>query len=92
MSKIDNIFLKIISDEKLIKAYGINPKMYRDLEAGKRTGNVYVKTIAEIVDQLNKKINEVKSDMRIRNKVGPVILDDATFQSIYKKAVSSLNK
>lgn len=92
MAKIDNLFLKIISDEQLTKAYNINPNKYRDLDAGKRAIEPSVRAIAEMVDLLNKKINDVKSDMRIRNQVGPVILDDAVFQSIYKKVVSTLSK
>ncbi len=92
MSKVDNIFLKIISDERLISTFDIVPSKYRSLDDGKRALNPYVKAIAEIVDQLNKKISEAKSDMRIRNKVGPVVLDEVDFQPIYKKVLSILSK
>ncbi len=92
MSKVDNIFLKIISDERLISTFDIVPSKYRSLDDGKRALNPYVKAIAEIVDQLNKKISVAKSDMRIRNKVGPVVLDEVDFQPIYKKVLSILSK
>ena len=92
MSKIDNIFLKVISDEKLVNTFDIQPGKYSTLDDGKRAMNPHVRAIAEILAQLYEKINEVQSDMRIRNKVGPVVLNDADFQFIYKKVVSSLSK
>ncbi len=92
MNKVDTMFLKIISDEQLSSAFDINPSKYRDLNEGKRALNPQVKAIAELIDQLNKKINDVKSDMRIRNKVGPVVLTDTDFNSIYKKVLSMLSK
>ena len=92
MNKVDVIFLKIISDERLASTYDIEPSKYRSLDEGKRAINPHVRAIAEMVDQLNRKINEVKSDMRVRNKVGPVVLTDADFKPIYNKIVSSLSK
>ena len=92
MSKVDNMFLKIISDERLASTFDIVPSKYRSLDDGKRALNPYVKAIAEIVDLLNKNINEMKSDMRIRNKIGPVVLVDEDMAPIYKKALSLLPK
>ena len=51
--------------------------------------SIYIQQDNELIDQLNKKINDVKSDMRIRNKVGPVVLTDTDFNAIYKKVLSS---
>ena len=56
MSKVDNIFLKIISDERLISTFDIVPSKYRSLDDGKRALNPYVKAIAEIVDHLGNRI------------------------------------
>ncbi len=92
MNKVDNMFLRIISDERLASTFDIVPSKYRSLDEGKRAINPHVKAIAEMVDQLNKKINEVKSDMRVRNKVGPVVLTDSDINSIYKKVLSSLSR
>lgn len=92
MNKVDNMFLRIISDEQFASTFDINPSKYRDLNEGKRALNPQVKAIAELIDQLNKKINDVKSDMRIRNKVGPVVLTDTDFNAIYKKVLSMLSK
>ena len=92
MNKVDNMFLKIISDERFASTFDVVPLKYRSLDEGKRALNPHVKAVAEMVDQLNKKINDVKSDMRIRNKVGPVVFTEADFKPIYNKAVSSLSK
>lgn len=92
MNKVDNMFLKIISDERFASTFDVVPSKYRSLDDGKRALNPHVKAVAEMVDLLNKIINEVKSDMRIRNKVGPVMLTDSDFNSIYKKVLSTLSK
>lgn len=92
MNKVDNMFLKIISDKRLADAFDFDPSSYRSLDEGKRAVNPYVKAIAEMVDMLNKRISEIKSDMRIRNRVGPVIMNESEYQTIYKKIVSSLSK
>jgi hypothetical protein len=41
---------------------------------------------------MSKRVNEAKMDLRIRNKIGEVVLDEADFQPIYKKVVSLLTK
>ena len=92
MGKADKIFLKIINDERLASYLDIVPSKYRSLDEGKKTINPHVRAIAEIIDMLNKKINDVKSDMKVRNKVGPVLLDEACFDTIYKKVLSFLLK
>lgn len=92
MNKVDYIFLKIISDERLASTFDIIPSKYQSLNEGKKALNPYVKAIAEIVDQLNRKISEVKSDMRIRNEVGPVVLTDSDFKPIYNKVLSLFSK
>lgn len=86
------MFLKIISDERLASTFDIIPSKYPSLNEGKKALNPYVKAIAEIVDQLNRKISEVKSDMRIRNEVRPVVLTDSDFKPIYNKVLSLLSK
>lgn len=92
MSKVDNMFVKIISDKRLADTFDFEPSDYGSLNEGKRAVNPYVKAIAEMVDMLNKKVSEIKSDMGIRNRVGPVMMNESDFQTIYKKIVSSLSK
>ena len=92
MSKADNMFLRIISDERFASTFDIVPSRYESLNDGKKSLNPQVKAVAEMIHQLNMKINDVKSDMRIRNKVGPEVLTDSDFKPIYNKIVSLLSK
>ena len=92
MSKVDNIFVRIVRDEKLQRQFEYDASRYRDLAEGKRSANKYVRAIAEIIELLNLKIVEIKSDMKLKHLSGPVIMNDNDFQSIYKIVVTSLNK
>ena len=92
MSNIDNIFRRVLADEQLVREFNINAARINSVSDGKRAVNPQVKAIAEILDQLNKKISETKSDMNIRKKSGPVVLADSDFQTIYKKVVAQLSK
>lgn len=92
MSKVDNIFVRIVRDEKLQRQFEYDASRYRDLAEGKRSANKYVRAIAEIIELLNLKIVEIKSDMKLKHLSGPVIMNDNDFQAIYKMVVTSLNK
>lgn len=92
MSKVDNIFVRIVRDEKLQRQFEYDASRYRDLAEGKRSANKYVRAIAEIIELLNLKIVEIKSDMKLKHLSGPVIMNDNDFQAIYKIVVTSLNK
>lgn len=92
MSKVDNIFVRIVRDEKLQRQFEYDASRYRDLADGKRSANKYVRAIAEIIELLNLKIVEIKSDMKLKHLSGPVIMNDNDFQAIYKIVVTSLNK
>lgn len=92
MSKIDNIFLKIISDEQLANRFDIDPSKYSNIDGGKKAANKYVKAIAELIEQLNVRINNKKDEMKIRHKTGTVALSDVDFQAVYKSIVSVINK
>ena len=92
MSKVDNIFVRIVRDEKLQRQFEYDASRYRDLAEGKRSANKYVRAIAEIIELLNLKIVEIKSDMKLKHLSGPVIMNDNDFQVIYKIVVTSLNK
>jgi hypothetical protein len=92
MNTLDNLFLKVINDERLSTAFEMEPGKYSGIEEGKRSLNPYVRATAELIAQLNLSINEVKSDMRLRNKVGPVVMNESDFQPLYKKVVALLSK
>lgn len=92
MSKIDNIFLKIIGDEQLSNRFDIDPSKYRNIGEGKKAANKYVKGIAELIEQLNVRINNQRDEMKIRHITGTVVLSDVDFQAVYKSIVSVINK
>ena len=77
MSKIDNIFVKIISDEAICKEYGINdPQKYQNIAQGLKSLNGYVVAIATVLQQIDKLVEEQKMDMRIRGIQGAVVLKE----------------
>lgn len=93
MSKIDNIFNKVITDEDIVKEYNIsNPEQYTNIAQGLRSVNAYVVTIATALKSLNTIIEQEKSDMRIRHKTGSVVVKDADMKKVYKNIVTLLEK
>ena len=92
MGKVDNIFIRVVRDEKLQRQFDYDATRYRDLAEGKHSANKYVRAIAEIIELLNSKIVEIKSDMKLKHLSGSVAMNDNDFQAIYKTVVSLLNK
>ena len=93
MSKIDNIFAKVISDEAICKEYGINdPQKYQNIAQGIKSLNGYVVAIATALQQIDKLVEAEKMDMRIRRTQGVVTIKDADMKSVYKKIVTLLEK
>lgn len=93
MSKIDNIFVKVITDEEIIREYNISrPEQYTNIAQGLRSINAYVVAIATALKNLDTIIEQEKSDMRLRHKSGSVIIKDADMKSVYKKIVTLLEK
>ena len=93
MGKIDNIFVKVVTDEAIVKEYNISrPEQYTNIAQGLRSVNAYVVTIATALKQLDTLIEQEKSDMRIRHKTGSVNLKDTDLKSVYKKIITLLEK
>lgn len=92
MSKLDNIFLRIIQDEEFEDTIGNEATRVENLEDGKKSLNKHIRAIAEILDQLNKKLATVRSDMHVKGKTGNIVIDDAEYQAVYRKIVSLLSK
>ena len=65
MSKVDNIFIRVVRDEKLQRQFDYDATRYRDLAEGKRSANKYVRAIAEIIELLNSKIVALLSRLEI---------------------------
>ena len=93
MSKIDNVFAKVISDEAICKEYGINdPQKYQNVAQGLKSLNGHVVAKATALQQIDKLVEEQKMDMRIRGIQGAVVIKDTDLKSVYKKIVTLLEK
>lgn len=93
MSKIDNIFVKVITDEEFVKEYNVSrPEQYTNIAQGLRSVNTYVVAIATALKNLDTIIEQEKADMRLKHKTGSVIIKDADMKSVYKKIVTLLEK
>lgn len=91
MSKIDNIFVKVISNPQICKEYGItNPERYDNIAAGIKSPNGYVSAIATILKEVNFAYETQRQDPR--KKDAAVMLQDNDMKSIYRKVVTILEK
>lgn len=93
MSKIDNIFAKVISNPQICKEYGItDPERYDNIVSGIKSSNGYVSAIATILKEVNMAYELQRQDMAIRRKEGTPVLQDNDMKSIYRKVVAILEK
>lgn len=93
MSKIDNIFAKVISNPQLCREYGItDPERYDNIVSGIKSSNGYVSAIATILKEVNTAYELQRQDMAIRRKEGTPVLQDSDMKSIYRKVVGILEK
>lgn len=93
MSKLDNIFIKVVSNPQICNEYSItDPERYTSIAAGLKSPNGYVVAIATILKEVGTAYEKQKSDMAIRRKEGTVILQENDLRSIYRKIVSILEK
>lgn len=90
MGKIDVIFHEIISNENMVEAFDYEPSDYQTIDRGVKSRNKYVKAIANMLLQYDKKVEEVKMDMRIKNESGKVVIKENVFEAIYRKFVKDM--
>ena len=90
MAKLDTLFQEIMSDEDMMAEFGYTPADYASIERGSKSRNKYVKAIANMLLQYDKKVEEVRMDMRIKNTTGKVVIKDNVLESIYRKLVKDL--
>jgi hypothetical protein len=93
MSKIDNIFVKVISDEAICKEYDIKDAYkYQNIAQGLKSPNGHIVAIATALQQIDKIVEEQKMDMRLRGTQGAVVVKDTDLRAVYKKIVTMLEK
>lgn len=93
MSKLDNIFIKVVSNPQICNEYSItNPERYTSIAAGLKSSNGYVVAIATLLKEVGGAYEKQKSDMAIRRKDGAVIIQENDLRSIYRKIIGILEK
>ncbi len=93
MSKIDNIFAKVVSQPLICKEYEIkDPERYDNIVTGMKSSNGYVSAIATILKEVNIAYELQRQDMSIKRKEGTPVLQDNDMKSIYRKVVGILEK
>ncbi len=90
MGKIDVIFHEIISDENMATSFGYQPADYTSIEKGMKSRNKYVKSIANMLLQFDKKVEEVKMDMRLKNETGKIVIKENVLEAIYRRLVKDM--
>ena len=90
MSKIDNIFMKVISDADFRREYDVHPEVYTSINDGCVATNPYVKSVAKILLQIDSQISEMAREQRIRNLKGKIELPDSFKSKLYKIMIKEL--
>lgn len=91
MSKLDNIFKKVIADEAIAGKYAITPDRYQTVDQGSNAMNPYVKYVARALYNIDKEVEEAKERMRQQYKSEAVKLSDDQLKSIYKVTLPILD-
>lgn len=91
MSKLDNIFQKVIADKALAEKYGIVPDRYQTITQGNNAMNPYVKYVARTLYGIDKEVEDVKERMRQQYKTDAVKLSEDQLKTIYKVSLPILN-
>lgn len=93
MTKLDNIFVKVINDPALVKTYGYDPAKYPDIARGAKALNQQVKLIAEILMEIDREAESQRSSMRMHNeKVESAKLTKEFKNALYKRVINTLLK
>lgn len=89
-NKLDNLFLKIISD-KAFHFDEIELNKIDSVSDGLKVQNKQIRAIAEILCSINKSLEEQRMNLRIRNKAEEATLDEDTKKALYRKILVTLN-
>lgn len=93
MSKIDNVFAKVIADPAFCNEYGItDPEKYDNIATGLKSSNQYVVAVATALKEMNLIAEKQRSESRIRGKESKFVLQDNEARALYKKIITILEK
>ncbi len=91
MSKIDNIFKKVISDADFRHEYDVHPELYTTVNDGYSATNPYVRAVAKLLWEVDKQVSEMERNQRIRNLEGQIELPDTFKTKLYKIMIKELS-
>jgi 6-pyruvoyl-tetrahydropterin synthase len=91
MSKIDNIFKKVISDADFRYEFDVRPEVYKTINDGCVATNPYVKSVAKVLLEIEKQVSEMEREQRIRNLEGKIELPDTFKAKLYKIMIKELS-
>ena len=91
MSKIDNIFKRVLSDADFRREYDVRPEIYETVSDGFLATNPYVKAVARILIEIDKQVSEMEREQRIRNLEGKIELPETFKSKLYKLMIKELS-
>lgn len=90
MTKLDNIFLKIINDPQLKEHCEIATEDYQSLNDGLLSNDPYVKVLAMMLKEIDMKLGEIQTNNTVYSNNNTIELSDSQKKTLYNKLMSEL--
>ncbi len=91
MSKIDNIFKRVISDADFRNEYDVHPELYTTINDGYSANNPYVRAVAKLLWEVDRQVSEMARNQRVRNQEGQIELPETFKSKLYKIMIKELS-
>lgn len=91
MNKIDNIFIRVISDADFRREFDVHPEIYSTVNDGYIATNPYVRSVAKILLEIDNYIVDMERDQRIRNLEGKIELPEVFKSRLYRIMIKELS-
>lgn len=92
ITKLDNIFLKVINDPELKEHCDIETEDYQSLNDGLLSSDPYVKVLAKMLKEIDIKLNEIQTSNTVYSSNSSIELSDSQKKSLYTKLMSELTE
>lgn len=90
MTKLDNIFLKIINDPQLKEHCEIATEDYQSLNDGLLSSDPYVKVLAMMLKEIDMKLGEIQTNNTVYSNNNTIELSESQKKTLYNKLMSEL--
>lgn len=91
MTKIDNIFKRVISDADFRNEYDVRPEVYATINDGYNATNLYVRSVAKVLQEIDSQVSDMEREQRIRNIEGKIELPESFKSKLYKIMIKELS-